>query len=161
MQASPTRPFLRDVSLREAFVNDLASYLVGLIYLFALACLLTLVVAVGWLGAPAPKESPGEIFLGFAVVSGAVLAFLRVRAHRITETLKNGEAVAAEVSRGLAYQFFVQISLSYTVAGRAVRERLWLPNTKRPRELSKAARVLLSVRPGELRGTIVRDLYER
>lgn len=161
MQTPPARPFLRDITLREAFVHDLASFLVGLIYLFALACLLSLVAAVGWLGAPAPKESPGEIFLGFAVISGAVLAFLRFRAHRITGILKDGTVVAAEVVRGLAYQFFVQILLSYTVEGRVVEEHLWLPNTKRPRELAKAKRLSLSVRPGALRGLVVRDLYER
>jgi hypothetical protein len=159
MQVPAARPLLSEVSLRGVVVHDLAAYLVGLLYLFALACLLTLVIAVGWLGAPAPKESPGEIFLGFAVVSGAVLAFLRFRARRVADTLSNGEVVAAEVSRGLAYQFFVQLLLKYTVSDRTVQEHLWLPNTKRPRQLAKAERVSLSVCPA--RGTVVRDLYQR
>jgi hypothetical protein len=44
----------QDVSLREALVHDLPSYIVGMVFLFVLACLASLVVLVGWLGAPPP-----------------------------------------------------------------------------------------------------------
>lgn len=158
MQVETGRPFLREVALREALMHDLPSFLVGILLLFMLACLASLVVLVGWLGAPPPKESPVEIILGVLLIAGAVFAFLRYRAHRLTSILKDGEPVAAEVLRGLAHQFFVQIRLRYAIAGRDVQAHLWLPNTRRPRALSRVQRLSLAV-PRGARGVVVRELY--
>jgi hypothetical protein len=88
-----------------------------------------------------------------------VLAFLRYRTHRLTEILRNGDLVTAQVLRGLAFQLFVQIRLQYTVAGRVVQEHLWLPNTRRPRALSRAEQLSLSVTAGRMHGGVIRDLY--
>ena len=148
-----------DVTLKEAFLHDLASFIVGIAFLSVLACLASLVVLIGWLGAPAPKESPGEIILLISLICGAVLVFLRYRTHRLTEMLNNGDVVTAQVVRGLAFQLFVQIRLQYTRAGEVVLAHLWLPNTKRPRALSRAQRLSLCVPAGRTHGGVIRDLY--
>lgn len=150
-----------EVTLKEAFLHDLASFIVGMVFLFLLACLASLVVLIGWLGAPPPKESPGEIILGISLTAGAVLVFLRYRTHRLTEMLNSGDVVTAQVLRGLAFQLFVQIQLQYMRAGRVVQAHLWLPNTKRPRVLSRAEQLSLSVPAGKTHGGVIRDLYSR
>lgn len=144
----------------EVVRRDLAAFLVGIVFLFLLACLASLVILVGWLGAPPPKESPGEILLGLALLAAGVLAFLRYRAHRIGETLRSGEPVSAEVVRGLAFQWFAQVLIRYTADGRDVQEHLWFPNTKRPRALTRAKQLTYMRPRGRAGSGVVRDLYE-
>ena len=156
-----SRLLARDVSFREVIFHDLISFIVGIMFLFTIVCLFSLIILVGWFGGPPPKESPGEIIFGYLIITGVVFAILRYRVSCISEALNNGEVVVAEVVRGLAFQFFVQIFVKYTLRGRVVQEKLWLPNTKGPRELTKKEQVSLSV-PMEGRGrVVVRDLYSQ
>lgn len=154
-----SRPFPRTVSFREVLFHDLISFLVGILFLFAIVCLLSLIILVGLLGAPPPKESPSEIFWGFLVITGLVIAVLRFRVVCITEMLNRGEVVVAEVLRGLAYQFFVQILVTYMVRGEVIQKILWLPNTKCPRALTKEEQVSLAVHTEKTRRAVVRNLY--
>ena len=155
------QPFVRDVSLGEALSYDLISFLVGIVFLFVIACLILLIVSVVSFGARPPRESPTEIFLGLLLISGAVFAVLRFRVSSITETLRSGEIVRAEVLRGFHYQFFVQILLKFSVRGEIVQRKLWLPNTKRPRTLATRDQVFLSVEAQGTRRAVVRNLYRQ
>jgi len=148
------------VTLGEVLRRDLASHLVGIVFVFLLACLASLVILVGWLGAPPPKESPGEIVLGLALLAAGVLAFLRYRAYRIGETLRSGEPVSAEVVRGLAFQWFAQVRIRYTAGGQVVHRHLWFPNTKRPRALTRANQLTYVLPRGGTGSGVVQDLYE-
>lgn len=154
------QPFSRDVTLGEVLRRDLAAFLVGAVFLFLLGCLASLVVLVGWLGAPPPKESPGEIALVLALLSAGVLAFLRYRAYRIGETLRSGEPVDAEIVRGLAFQWFAQVRIRYTAGGEVVHRHLWFPNTKRTRALTRAKQLTYMLSRGRTGSGVVRDLYE-
>ncbi|MDH3317197.1 MAG: hypothetical protein OER43_15720 [Gammaproteobacteria bacterium] len=153
------QPFLRDVSIREAVSRDLVSFLTEIFLLFVILCLVLAIVYVGWLGGPPMRESPSEILLGFLLITGFVVAVLRFRASRITETLRNGNVVPAEVLRGFQHQYFVTLLVKYTVQGKVIQKQVWLPNTKRPRALVKEERVFLAVRLDKPKAIVVRDLY--
>ncbi len=156
---SISKPFIRDVSFREALSYDLVSFFAGILFLFVIACLILAIVSVVWFEAPPPQESPSEIFLGLLLITGVVVTVLRLRVSYITKTLRRGEIVVAEVLRGLHYQFFVQISLKYSVRGKVVQKGLWLPNTKRPRTLIKEEQVFLSAKMERAKRIVVRNLY--
>lgn len=151
--------FLRDVSFREAVSYDLVSFLIGIVFLFAMLCLFSVIIYVGCFGGPPLRESPREIFLGLLLITGFVTAVLRVRIARISETLRNGEIVVAEVLRGYPYQYFMHLLVKYTVQGEAIQKRVYLPNTKRPRALAKEERIFLAVQLENPRVVVVRDLY--
>lgn len=154
-------PFIRELSFREALSYDLVSFLVGLMFLFAVACLILLIVAVAWFGVRPPRETPVEILLDYLLISGVVVAVLRLRIYCLTETLRHGELVAAEVLRSLQHQYFVVILVSYAFHGKMIRKRLWLPNTKYPRALMTEKRLHLSVKAEGRCHAVVRNLYFR
>jgi len=153
------QPFHRDVSIREAISYDLVAFLAVILFLFVILCLFSIIAYVGWFGSHPQRESPSEIFLGLLLIAGLVVAVLRFRVSRITEVLRNGEVVGAEVLRGFPHQYFVILLVQYTVNGKIIQKQVWLPNTKRPRALAKEAQVLLTVRLEKPKAVVVRDLY--
>lgn len=150
------QPFLGEVSLKDAVQCDLASFLTALLFVFVLSCVILTVVAVTFFEVPAPRESPGEIFLGLVLVLAVVLAVIRVRAASITSTLKNGEIVDAKLLNSVVYQLFVYLVMECPAPGGVARKRLSLPNTRRPRTVASQEHVVLSIRGGR---AVVRDLF--
>jgi hypothetical protein len=153
------QPFHRDVTIREAVFYDPVAFLAAIFFLFVILCLFSIIAYVGWFGGHPVRESPSEIFLGLLLIAGLVVAVLRLRVSRITQALRNGEVVAAEVLRGFAHQYFVILLVQYTVHGERIQKQVWLPNTKRPRALAKERRVILAARLEKPKAVVVRDLY--
>lgn len=153
------RPFHRDVAIREAVSCDLVAFLAAIFFLFVILCLFSIIAYVGWFGGHPMRESPSEIVLGLTLITGVIAAVLRFRVSRITQALRNGEVVAAEVLRGFAHQYFVILLVQYTVHGELIQKQVWLPNTKRPRALAKEKRVSLAARLERPKAVVVRDLY--
>ena len=152
-------PFTGNVSLRQVLLFDLTSFLTCLVFLFVVACTASIIIGIKFLEMPPPRESPGEILLGLMVIIALVVSIIRYRISRINRALNQGTILTAEVVRGLAYQFFVQIQVIYSYDSESVKTILWLPNTRRPRTMSELKQLTISVDPLPKGTIIIRNLY--
>lgn len=156
---SKSRVVIRTVTLRQLVFVDLASFLVSLIYLCLAVSLLSLLLLVEWFGGPPPKESPQEIMLGCGLAIAGGWTFLHHRARRISALLNHGEVATARILRGLHFQFFVQLLIEYPTTSGLNRGKLWLPNTRKPRELLDRDSVTETFSPEKHEAVQLRTLY--
>lgn len=152
-------PFTGNVSFRQVLLYDLTSFLTCLAFLFVVTCTASIFIGIKWLGMPPPRESAAEILLGLTAITAIVVSIIRYRIYRISRVLNQGTIMKAEVVRGLAYQFFVQIQVRYSREAETINTILWLPNTKGPRMILKSQQLILSVEAPPNGGIIIRNLY--
>jgi hypothetical protein len=116
-------PYSGHVSFKQVLIYDLTSFLTGLLYLFVVTCTASIIIGVKWLDFPPPRESPVEILMGFLIITAVAASIIRYRISKISRILSQGNSVTAEVVRGLAYQFFVQIQAQYPRSTYIVTEK--------------------------------------
>lgn len=154
-------PFRSNASLKEVLFADLISYITGVLYLFAVICLIALFLGVAWFGLNQPQESPAEIAIGYLLITGVVISVIRLRRSRIMNTLKKGKRVTAEVLEHYHYQEFLWILLKFSLGDKSVQKRLWFPNTKHTRTLLEQDELSLSIHTANNNRIIVRNLYSK
>ena len=152
-------PYTGSVSFRQVMLYDLTSFLSCLVFLFVVTCTASIFIGIKWLGMPPPRESAAEILLGLTGITAVVVSIIRYRIYRISRVLNRGTIMTADIVRGLAYQFFVQIQVRYTYETEIINTILWLPNTKGPRMMSKSKQLTMSVESFPKGTIIVRNLY--
>lgn len=155
------KPYTGFISLKQVIAYDVISFITGIMYLFVISCLLVVIISVVMFGAPPPRESPEEIIIGLLCITGAAFVVIRFRTSTLTNILKQGEIVNAEVLRGFHYQFFVNINVRYSVQDKTIQKTLWLPNNKKTRVLINEEHLVISVNTDKPRKPVIRNLYLR
>jgi hypothetical protein len=110
-------------------------------------------------GGRMPKESPGEIALGMAFITTALLMIIVVRRNAVNRRLSAWKPVTAKIYHSSHVQFFITVGLLYKWRGKELKRTIQVPGGKARKFLVDREEVTVLVDPEKPRRIIIEGIY--
>ena len=150
----------RKISLMEVSSRDGIAFTAKLFIIMTWLMMMVIVFSIA-AGEQKPKESPGEIALGMAFITAALLMVIVVRRNSIVRSLSAWSPARAQIYHSAHVQFFITVGLLYTWRGKELKRTVQVPAGKATKFLVDRNEVTLLVNPDNPRRIIIGEIYGR
>ena len=150
----------RKISLMEVSSRDGIAFTARLLIIMTWLMIIVIGVSIA-AGEQKPKESPGEIALGMAFITAALLMVIVVRRNSIARSLSAWSPARAQIYHSAHVQFFITVGLLYTWRGKELKRTVQVPAGKATKFLVDRKDVTILVDPDSPRRIIIGELYGR
>jgi len=140
--------------------RDAIAFTAKLFIIMTWLMMLTIGISIA-AGGRKPKETPGEIALGMAFITAALLTVIVIRRNSISRSLSAWTPARAEIFHSSHVQFFITVGLLYTWRGKELKRTVQVPAGKTTKFLVDRKEVTLLVDPERPRRIIIGELYGR
>jgi hypothetical protein len=148
----------RKINLMEVSSRDGIAFTARLLIIMSWFMMLVIGIFIA-AGEQKPKESPGEIALGMAFVTAALLTVIVIRRNTSNQRLSTWTPARAEVFHSTQVQFFITVGFLYTWRGKELKRSIQVPAGKATRFLLDRKEVTLLVDPENPRRFITGEVY--
>lgn len=148
----------RRISLMEVSSRDAIAFTAKLFIIMTWLMMVVIVISIA-AGEQKPNESPGEIALGMAFITAALLMIIVIRRNSISRRVNTWTPVQAKIYHSAHVQFFITVGLLYTWRDKELKRTVQVPAGKATKFLVDRKEVTLLVNPDNPRRIIIGELY--
>jgi hypothetical protein len=148
----------RKITLMQVASRDAIAFTARLMIIMIWLMMGVIVISIATDGRM-PKESPGEIALGMAFITAALLMIIFVRRNAISRRLSAWTPVTAKIYHSAHVQFFITVGLLYEWHGRELKRTIQVPAGKATKFLVNRDEVTVLVNPEKPRRIIIEGIY--
>ena len=149
---------LERVTLLEVSSRDAIAFTAKLLIIMTWLMIIAIAFAVSS-GGQKPKESPGEIALGMAVITAALLLVIVIRRNIISRRLSTWRPVQAKIFHSAHVQLFITVGLLYYWHGKELKRTIQVPAGKATKFLNDRKEVTVLVDPEKPRRVVFGEVY--